>query len=163
MADLIFHQIYDISAIQWQINLLELTVNGEYLPINATYCSLDSSQPLILMTGRDFNKLNETFTTAYTSANNGKQPQWVFMRIEEFSTSLFGLPCNSNTDFPSIGFIFEDYEYRVNPSNLFFDREIEGVKYCFLKAKGTLHPNNNPPLILGQPFLHSFYVQFDLN
>jgi hypothetical protein len=42
-----------------------LTIGGEELTINATYASIDSSIPYLMMTERDFGVWNQTMMSAY--------------------------------------------------------------------------------------------------
>lgn len=89
-------------------------------------------------------------------------PVQIFQQIGELG-NLYGIPCTNISDIPDLGFIFKETEYQLSSSNWVAFQMVNQTQYCFFKVRGQLHPNNIPPLVLGEPFMQSFYVQFDLD
>lgn len=84
-------------------------------------------------------------------------PVQIAVRFDNYGLNLFGIPCQNSSIFPDLGFIFDDYEFRIKPDNWIEMLMVDNTQYCFMKFRGTLHPQNDPPVILGIPFLQSYY------
>jgi len=74
------------------------------------------------------------------------------------SNGIQGFPCSGISSSPSLGFSFSGFTLTIQNAN---SVTYDGT-YCYPQVTGGLDPSSgDPPLVLGDQFCTSFYIQFD--
>ena len=109
----------------------------------ANYAIIDSGTSMLIMSTTDYATWQSTvYSGTWVTGANGIQ----------------GFPCSGISSVPTLGFQFSTYTYTIQNSN---SVTYDGTN-CYPQVTGGLDPSNgDPPMILGDQFCTSFYIQFD--
>lgn len=132
-----------LDTTYWKVSLRSVKYGNSTLENTSSAAVLDSGTSLIMWKSDTFNSFKSSL----------RNQLWGTL-----SSGFYACPCNSENDFSSLYFLFNNYEYQVEPKEYISVTYVSGKKYCYFYLAAS-----SSYLYLGDAFFRNYYIYHDIS